>query len=230
MSQSNKKNDWWRIERASASYEVKAEYVFNVLKQKFPTIVVNGAYDAHLTIKGFKVYFRIKTAQSSEFPRIRLRYSTETDDLRRKTTRSCSNDVCGEVKETHRYSDGSTRIDLDSVFSSVDAIISRLSAKADDINKAKFKAQLDQMKITGRINTCLNSDLYIAKAVPSHTQHIQIYRVGASENLNDYICFVMILSPTELNIRFTNSASFSFSVENLEDSIKDFEHVFKYLK
>ena len=118
--------------------------------------------------------------------RVLLRYSTRKGDLRKKSLRSCDKNNTGEVREGHKYSDGSSRIDLDYVFNQVDSLIEKVSKLLDEVKKAKFKKQLEQMKLVGRIKLCVNDDMF--NVVPCSID-VELVKIQNKKN-KDVVSFV----------------------------------------
>lgn len=226
MSRIYKKNDWWRIEKASASLQEKTPIIFALVKQKYPTLTMSSSYcDATIEIKGICIYLRVRPC--SDETRACLRFSVEARDLRRKTTRACDDDS-GEVKETHRYSDGSSRIDLDLAFELIDGIVAKRVNVADELKKQKFKAEIAQMQLIGKINMIL-SDAYTARAYSNDTRFSIIYKVGTTISDERNVCYIEKRNENEFNIQPTGLGRIIVSAEQFEQSLRDFEHVFKYL-
>lgn len=158
MSYTDKKNEWWRIDKAEADVHAKAAEIFRMFASKYPTLVVNGR-TASFSSKEVNVYLAIKPCIGVN-GRVLLRYSTCEDDLRKKSLRSCDTNRTGEVREGHKYSDGSSRIDLDFAFNQVNSFIERKAELLDEVKKVRFKKQLEQMKLVGRIKLCVNDDMF----------------------------------------------------------------------
>lgn len=172
MSYTDKKNEWWRIDKADANINEKAAEIFRMFASKYPTLVINGR-TASFSSKEVNVYLAIKPCVGIN-GRVLLRYSTSEDELCKKSLRSCDTNRTGEVREGHKYSDGSSRIDLDSAFNQVNSLIERKATMLDEIKKAKFKKQIEQMKLIGRIKLCVNDDLFNVMPCPIDVERVKI--------------------------------------------------------
>ena len=184
MAYTDKKNEWWRINNADADIHTKATEIFRMFSSKYPTLVINGRM-ASFSSKEVNIYLEITPCVGIN-NRVLLRYSTREGDLRKKSLRSCDKNNTGEVREGHKYSDGSSRIDLDYVFNQVDSLIEKISKSLDEAKKAKFKKQLEQMKLVGRIKLCVNDDMF--NVVPCSID-VELVKIQNKKN-KDVVSFV----------------------------------------
>lgn len=223
MAYTDKKNEWWRIDDANADINMKAAEIFRILASKYPTIVINGRR-AHFTIKEITIHLIIRQCIGVK-NRVLLRYSTNEDDMTSKSTKSCRG-LHGEVREGHEYSDGSSRIDLDYAFNQVNSLIEKKSKSLDEIKKTKFRNQIEQMKMVGRIKLCINDDKFSVEPCQLHTNKVMIFNKHKEKILtltkyDDYEFFI---------VNIQNIGNITIKFEDIENFIKASEGFFEYVK
>lgn len=224
MSYTDKKNEWWRIDNADAEAEVKAKEIFRMFASKYPTIVVNGRR-ASFTTKEVTIHLIIRQCVGIN-KRVLLRYSTNEDDMRAKSMKSCRG-LYGEVREGHKYSDGSSRIDLDYAFNQVNEFIEKRAAVLDNAKKEKFLKQVEQMKIVGRIKLCINDDKFSVEPCQYNTDRAIIF--NKNKNKKQILSLTRYPSNGFFMAQIGNVGNLTVKIEELEGFMKASEGFFEYV-
>ena len=224
MSYIDKKNEWWRIDNADADIIVKAKEIFHMFASKYPTVVVEGR-KASFTSKEVTIHLVIKACVGVN-GRVLLRYSTDENDLRAKSLQSCVG-MKGEVREGHKYSDGSSRINLDYAFNEINSIIERKAKFLDNAKKAKFIKQVEQMKIVGRIKMCINDEKFVVEPCQYNYDKAKILNIH--KNKKEILSLTRYESTKSYYAYIENVGSLVIKDEDLENFIKDSEGFLKYV-
>lgn len=175
MAYTDKKNKWWRINNSDDQIGAKTNEIFRAISSKFPTLEIKGSY-ALIVVKDAKIYLSIHRCIGIG-NRVLLRYSTDEKSWTAKSLKSCKPNT-GEVRESHKYSDGSSRIDLDYAFKQIGSFIDIKADFLDKVKKERFIKQLGQMKLVGRVKELINDELYDVFANPENLDRVSISDKG----------------------------------------------------
>ena len=180
MTHVDKKNTWWRINDGSAQIGEKTAEILRAVLSKFPTLETKTGY-ALIVSKEVKIYLSVNRCVGTG-DRVLLRYSTDDRAWLAKSLKSCKPHT-GEVRESQKYADGSSRIDLDYAFKQISSFIDIEAQKLDKAKKAQFNTQINQMKLVGRIKGLINDELYDVCAHPTSINHVSILGKDKKERL-----------------------------------------------
>lgn len=221
MAYTDKKNAWWRINNSDDDFAVKTYEIFHDVLSKFPTLEIKGSC-ALIVVKDVKIYLSIHRCIGIG-NRVLLRYSTDERSWAAKSLKSCKPNT-GEVRESHKYSDGSSRIDLDYAFKQIGSFVDIKAAILDKIKKERFIKQLGQMKLVGRIKELINNELYDVYANPEN-----IDRVSISDKSKSAKATITKNGTDAFIVGFNSIGYMHVKDSEFNDFIKDIQGFLKYV-
>lgn len=228
MSYTDKKYTWKKITNANASPAVKAAEIFKYVHEKYPNATLEGKCIT-VTIRNIKFYLAVyaKKRNGQYISSIDFRYSNSEDVCR---IRSIERDglFYGYVKETYPYADGTSRIDVDTVFSKIESMSIKLAEVAKTKQQKELKEQLQSMKLVGFYSMYFNNDEYYVKKSP------EIYRkyFEVKRKENNYAVGYFVYDEEKQIHSFTlgYGSVIKLKDEEMEDFASKIIPVFKYVK
>lgn len=225
MSNVDKKNTWYILKSSSATNEDKMLQIVNHLKLTYPNIEKTGPFFAKFSIKSIPVFVWLyrNTRRNSVGSRITLRMSIDSTIIDKKTIAGYGS-MAIEMSETYPYSDGSSRIDLDSIITRIKEIVMFKYERIEENKRHLFQTQLDQMKLVGRIQSLVSFDKYKVVKCDHMRNRVEIK--------NDMLRTVCVIEHRKDQVKpyCMNVAGGQYQIyeDGIDTFIKDAEVMFKY--
>jgi hypothetical protein len=225
MAYIDKKNTWSFLKCSSDCVEQKMIQIVSHLKHTYPNIEYFKGTTAKFSISGVDVWvslFQVRRKNSAGY-RTTLRMSIKQEIIDKKTLHGNERFAC-EIAESYPYADGTSRIDLATLVEEIKKIAKIEYDRRESEKTNEFKQQLEQMKLVGRIQTCIKSEAYKVVKNDHWRKQVDIKnqkneRVGVVEyNKTNARPFAVRI----------NGAWFYLREDQIDSFIKDAEGIFKY--
>mgnify|MGYP003593940393 FL=1 len=124
-------------------------------------------------------------------------------------------------KEQCKYIDGSSRIDLDSMFSEIAKIVDSEINRVEEEKRKRVNFDLKKMILCGKINSALTDPKY---KVESAADYLRITDESSSD-----LCYIFPIGNCDkVSIRVFRYLNITINADEIEKFIKDAEPMFKY--
>lgn len=228
MAYIDKKNTWAFLKCSSDSVEQKMTQIVDHLKHTYPNIVFekNKSWTtAMFSISGVDVWvslFQVRRSNSTGH-RTTLRMSIKQELMTKKTLHGNERFAC-EIVESYPYADGTSRIDLTTIIEEIKKITKIEYDRREAEKNNEFRQQLEQMKLVGRIQACVRSEIY--KVVKNDRWRRQ---VDIKNEKNATVCTVDYNKTNALPFNVSINGSWFYVAEDqIETFLKDAEGILKY--